>query len=318
MKKIKNITLTRNGQTEPLEREVSTMHADGLTVGQEVMLRIKGESCYGKPSEYRKYVVADIKKSDRFDGKCSDVTFTRAGAAAPAPVVPEVMAATPGVMLQPDLPAGGRALDDAKVAAALRAQWAVAQRVQLHAVAAALKFGAMLAVAEGIVGDGRGRGKKGEGFKGWLEKNCPEINYDTARRWRKLAVAAAAMMGLEPPRFQLALDAKWWKRNEGSFKPAVVRKRETLFGAPSLRALAALVFDYRSEDRRLGREEGSKNVAKSDAERAREDWGLWVSGLSDAWALKSIPLLGKEEARTAYESMKPLVAALKRRMDEAD
>ena len=59
-------------------------------------------------------------------------------------------------------------------------------------------------------------------------------------------------------------------------------------------------------------------MAKSDAERAREDWGLWVSGLSDAWALKSIPLLGKEEARTAYESMKPLVAALKRRMDEAD
>ena len=194
MKKIKNITLTRNGQTEPLEREVSTMHADGLTVGQEVMLRIKGESCYGKPSEYRKYVVADIKKSDRFDGKCSDVTFTRVGAAAPAPVVPEVTAATPGVLLQPDLPAGGRALDDAKVAAALRAQWAVAQRVQLHAVAAALKFGAMLAVAEGIVGDGRGRGKKGEGFKGWLEKNCPEINYDTARRWRNRSANDGAVV----------------------------------------------------------------------------------------------------------------------------
>ena len=52
-------------------------------------------------------------------------------------------------------------------------------------------------------------------------------------------------------------------------------------------ALAALVFDYRSEDRREGREEGSQNAPRTDADRAREDWGIWISGLSDAWALKS-------------------------------
>ena len=234
-------------------------------------------------------------------------------------VVPEVVPtdAAP-VPLQPDLPAGGVPMEDAKVAGALREAWRIAKRIETHAVAAALKFGAMLAVAEGVVGDGRGRGKKGEGFKGWLARNCPEIHYVTALRWKKLAVAAAAMMGLEVPRFQLSLDAAWWRRNGGDMKPAVAKKRAVLLGAESVRALAALVFDYRSEDRRTGREEGSKNVEKTDAQRAREDWGLWVSDLSDAWALKSIPLLGAGEARTAYNSLKPLVAALKRRMEEAD
>ena len=43
MKTMKKITLTRNGQTSPRDTEVSTMHADGLAVGQVVMLRIKGD-----------------------------------------------------------------------------------------------------------------------------------------------------------------------------------------------------------------------------------------------------------------------------------
>ena len=85
-----------------------------------------------------------------------------------------------------------------------------------------------------------------------------------------------------------------------------------------MRALAALVFDYKSEDRKEGREEGSKNVERTDADRAREDWGVWTAGLSDAWALKSVPLLAIDEARTAYNAMKPLVAALKRRLDEEE
>lgn len=78
---MKKITLTRNGQTAPCDVETSTMHADGLVVGQGVMLRIKGDCCYGGPSEYKEYVVTAIKKTDRFDGKCSDVTFTVAAKA---------------------------------------------------------------------------------------------------------------------------------------------------------------------------------------------------------------------------------------------
>ena len=218
---------------------------------------------------------------------------------------------------QPDLPAGGVPVDDNEVSATLSEAWRVAKRAEAHAVVAALRFGAVMAVAERAVGDGRGRGRKNEGFKGWLAKHCPEINYDTARRWRKLAVSAAAMMKQKPERLQQVLDAEWWERNGDGQSRALVAQRDKLFKAESMRALAALVFDYRSEEHH-GRELGSQNVARTDVDRAREDWGIWIAGLSDAWALKSIPLLALDEARTAYNSMKPLVAALKRRLDEEE
>ena len=95
---MKKITLNRNGQTSAKATEVSTMHADGLVVGQSVMLRIKGDCCPGmKPTPYKEYVVTKIVKSDRFDKKCSDITFVRAGKAATGkmPVVP-VAGGTPG------------------------------------------------------------------------------------------------------------------------------------------------------------------------------------------------------------------------------
>ena len=76
---MKHITLTRSGQRAPHAEEISTMHADGLKVGDAVMLRIKGDCCPGgKPTGYRMYVVAEIKPTDRFDGKCSDVRFVLA------------------------------------------------------------------------------------------------------------------------------------------------------------------------------------------------------------------------------------------------
>lgn len=235
-----------------------------------------------------------------------------------AAIEPEVVMPPEPVPRQPDLPAGGTPVDDGKVAAALSEAWRVAKRVEAHAVVAALRFGAAMAVAERAVGDGRGRGRKNEGFKGWLAKRCPEICYRTALRWRKLACAAAAMMRQEPERLRLTLDDKWWARNGGGQPRALAAQRGKLFKAESMRALAALVFDYKSEDRKEGREEGSKNVERTDADRAREDWGVWTAGLSDAWALKSVPFLAIDEARTAYNAMKPLVAALKRRLDEEE
>lgn len=206
------------------------------------------------------------------------------------------------------------AKDESLMAQMLTWQWRAAQKIQAHAVVAALRFGAMLATAEEELASGRGRGRKGEGFKGWLEKNCPEINYKTAMRWRKLAIAAGAMMKLQPKRLNLALDDKWWAKYGERESTMVVKCRKKLFAAESIRALAALVFDYRSENL-MGRPEGSQNEVVNDARRAYESWGLWVSDLSDSWALKSIPLLPLDSAKAALDAMTPLVSALKRRID---
>ena len=51
-----------------------------------------------------------------------------------------------------------------------------------------IAFGALLVVAQQKLEQAgllkRGRGSEGEGLKGWLAKNCPEVNYNTAMKWK--------------------------------------------------------------------------------------------------------------------------------------
>ena len=139
---MKKITLTRNGQTSAKATEVSTMHADGLVVGQSVMLRIKGDCCYNHPSEYEQYAVAKIVKSDRFDKKCSDITFVRAAPehqAAKMAAVP-VKAATGET---PVVPVAGTRDRDA--AYRLSRQYAKVNGSWKNALEQTVRFGAMLA-----------------------------------------------------------------------------------------------------------------------------------------------------------------------------
>ena len=60
----------------------------------------------------------------------------------------------------------------------------------------AIKFGAILIEWEQFLGkSGGGRNASGEGLKGWLERNCPEINYSTALKYKLLAEKNAQMLG---------------------------------------------------------------------------------------------------------------------------
>ena len=57
----------------------------------------------------------------------------------------------------------------------------------------AIKFGAILIEWEQFLG--KSQGKAGEGLKNWLEQNCPEINYNTAMKYKLLAEKNAQMLG---------------------------------------------------------------------------------------------------------------------------
>jgi len=181
---MKNITLTRNGQTAPRDEEVSTMHADGLKVGDAVMLRIKGDSCYGKATQYKEYVVAEIKPTDRFGGKSSDVKFVRAdkqaerGGAAVVPVKEQQAAPT-----------------EAQAAEALKGQYRIVVAAETAAFRERVKFGAMLLQWDAYLGECRGVGHKGDGLKGWLAENCPEIGYAAAQSYKEMARRAIMMLG---------------------------------------------------------------------------------------------------------------------------
>ena len=323
---MKKITLTRNGQTSPRDTEVSTMHADGLVVGQSVMLRIKGDCCPGmKPTPYKEYVVTKIVKSDRFDKKCSDSTFVRAGkkATGETPVVPVEPAAgeTPVVPVEPVAQVANTRERDA--AYRLSRQYAKVNGSWKNALEQTVRFGAMLKEWGDFLGEGRGRGKDGEGLKEWLANHCPEINYNTAMGYKLLAGKTVRMLGGGAPAVAALIGRDTVTDPDGNEIPIdaeVVEKKEEIFrAADSRRKLEQMYFDFTEAPARpKGRAKGSKNVPKTDAERADAFWKLNAATLSAPWALKSIPLVEWRVANFALATLQPLVTALKRRVSEGE
>ena len=323
---MKKITLTRNGQTSPRDTEVSTMHADGLVVGQSVMLRIKGDCCPGmKPTPYKEYVVTKIVKSDRFDKKCSDITFVRAGkdATGETPVVP-VKAATGETPVVPVEPAAVVANTRERDAAyRLSRQYAKVNGSWKNALEQTVRFGAMLKEWGDFLGEGRGRGRDGEGLQEWLARNCPEINYKTAMGYKLLAEKTVRMLGGGAPAVAALIGRDTVTDPDGNEIPIdaeVVEKKEEIFrAADSRRKLEQMYFDFTEAPARpKGRAKGSKNVPKTDAERADAFWKLNAATLSAPWALKSIPLVEWRVANFALTALQPLVTALKRRVAEGE
>ena len=58
-----------------------------------------------------------------------------------------------------------------------------------------ISFGALLDEVTSFLGEGRGRGNDGEGLKGWLEENCPEVSYKSAMGYKSMATKCAKMLG---------------------------------------------------------------------------------------------------------------------------
>ena len=325
---MKKITLTRNGQTSPRDTEVSTMHADGLVVGHGVMLRIKGDCCPGmKPTPYKEYVVTKIVKSDRFDKKRSDITFVRAGkdATGKMPVVPVKPATgeTPVVPVEPAAVVANTRERDA--AYRLSRQYAKVNGSWKNALEQTVRFGAMLKEWGDFLGEGRGGAGGGAsgGLQTWLAKNCPEINYQTAMGYKHLAEKTVRMLGGGAPAVAALIGRDTVTDPDGNEIPIdaeVVEKKEEIFrAADSRRKLEQMYFDFTEAPARpKGRAKGSKNVPKTDAERADAFWKLNAAELASPWALKSIPLVEWRVANFALTALQPLVTALKRRVSEGE
>ena len=64
----------------------------------------------------------------------------------------------------------------------LRKQYSVVIAAEKSCFRERVKFGLMLIDWERFLGESRGGagGTSGEGLKGWLEKNCPELGYGSA------------------------------------------------------------------------------------------------------------------------------------------
>jgi len=308
---MKNITLTRNGQSEPRDVETSTMHADGLAVGQGVMLRIKGDCCPGmKPTPYKQYVVTKIVKSDRFDKKCSDVTFTVATKAKEtAAVVPEVVTtdAAPGVAQQ------------------LTTQYRAVGAAIGQMLREAVKFGAMLMELEAIVGKSHGGfDSSGDGVKGWLAENCPEINYRTAMGYKNLAAKSAALiggLGLQTIAALQGVGHVTKTNGETVDVPAeIIEKRDALFEAvDSRRKLEQAYFEFMRDQERppRGKKAASASVPKlTQRDEAAAIWTRVMGVIDKTSVMDAVPLLPQKAAKVCYDRLAELARAMKAHLEE--
>ncbi len=102
-----------------------------------------------------------------------------------------------------------------------------------------VKFGALLNEVESFLGNEQCR--DGSGLKGWLEANCPEINYNTAQGYKGMAAKCAAMIGggtqalaclqgrdevVEPTTQEIIdIDASFVERRDALFEAADSRRK---------------------------------------------------------------------------------------------
>ena len=227
-------------------------------------------------------------------------------------------------------------------AAAVPQDGAVAEqfRQQLQRVAEAEQnslrqrviLGAMLIKWERFLGDGRGRGNDGEGLKGWLATNLPELGYSAAHGYKQLAVKALEMLGggamaleslvggesvMDPAGETVDIDAE------------IIERREEIFAAAdSRRKLEQMYFDFTGEKEKkkgkAGRPKGSK--AKYDgyqaealqpAEAARALWSkVMEPALKETGLSAAAKLLAAKDVADALAVLEPLVAILKERKSE--
>ena len=250
--------------------------------------------------------------------KCAAYSPRNAAAKMEAVPVKPATGETPVVPVEPAAVVANTRERDA--AYRLSRQYAKVNGSWKNALEQTVRFGAMLKEWGDFLGDTQGR--DGEGLRAWLAENCPEINYNTAMGYKHLAEKTVRMLGGGAPAVAALLGRDTVTDPDGNEVPIdaeVVEKKEEIFReAGSRRKLEQMYFDFTDAPKPKGRAKGSKNVPKTDAERADAFWKLNAATLSAPWALKSIPLVEWRVANFALTALQPLVTALKRRVAEGE
>ena len=218
---------------------------------------------------------------------------------------------------------------DGAVAEQFRQQLARVAEAEQNSLRQRVILGAMLIKWERFLGDGRGRGNDGEGLKGWLATNLPELGYSAAHGYKQLAVKALEMLGggamaleslvggesvMDPAGETVDIDAE------------IIERREEIFAtADSRRKLEQMYFDFAGEKKKgkAGRPKGSK--AKYDgyqaealqpAAAARALWSKVMEPALDVGLPAAAKLLAAKDVADALAVLEPLVAILKERKSE--
>ena len=213
---------------------------------------------------------------------------------------------------------------DRATAEMLIGQYKVVVAAESAAFRERIKFGAMLALWERFLGEGRGKGES-TGLKGWLKEHCPEIKYATAIKYKSFAKMAHSMLGggemaqaailgrtevVTPESKTVPVPAKMIDRCEKLFEDATSRRKlECMYSRIVLKQ------DLDAAKRKAKKDDGEE---LSDADAATVMWrdAMEIFELKRSAFCSSARDLNVNVAKKFLEELKMLVESLTERVNK--
>lgn len=215
------------------------------------------------------------------------------------------------------------ALTDDQAANAIRQQYQVVIRAEAATFRERVRFGGMLLQWERFLGESRGgRGTAGDGLKGWLAENCPEIGYTAALGYKTMAERAIKMLGGGAVVTAALLGNDQVTQPDGEVIDVPVeeaRKCDQFFEkADSRRKLEQMWFEFTNEgDKPKKKKAGvGQLVTPSLKEAAKSTWNIFMQKATHHSLKDTIPLLGEKETQVCHDGLMDLLSLLKKHLEE--
>lgn len=213
---------------------------------------------------------------------------------------------------------------DRATAEMLIGQYKVVVAAESAAFRERIKFGAMLALWERFLGEGRGKGES-TGLKGWLKEHCPEIGYKTAIKYKSFAKMAHSMLGggemaqaailgrtevVTPESKTVPVPAKMIDRCEKLFEDATSRRKlECMY--------SRIVLKQELDDRkRKAKKDDGEELSDADAATVMWRDAMEIFELKRSAFCSSARDLNVNVAKKFLEELKMLVESLTERVNK--
>lgn len=213
---------------------------------------------------------------------------------------------------------------DRATAEMLIGQYKVVVAAESAAFRERIKFGAMLALWERFLGEGRGKGES-TGLKGWLKEHCPEIGYKTALMYKDFAKKAHAMLGggemaqaailgrtevVTPESKTVPVPAKMIGRCEKLFEDATSRRKLELMYCRMVQKMAL------DDAKRKAKKDDGEELSDADAATVMWRDAMEIFELKRSAFCSSARDLNVNVAKKFLEELKMLVESLTERVNK--
>ena len=219
---------------------------------------------------------------------------------------------------------------DQRKAKEISSQYGVLRSKAGEFVREAIKFGALLVEWEQFLGKSKGGYESaGEGLKGWLERNCPEINYSTAIKYKLYAEKNVQLLGGGAMALAALQGEASVTQPDGEVidvEGEVIEKRDEIFAeANSFAKIEQMWLDLFGDGAQQGGKKRTKGLLMEEpkaqlpaAQFAHAKWSAIIVPAVKKCArlVRLAASLTVDDAQDAIDALRPLMDALRERIKE--